>query len=141
MYHKWKSWCMVTEIWSVTNRIFCHFGQLLPFYPKNPKNQNFEKMKKRPGDMIILHKSVFSIWKSLQVLQKARIKSITRAIYTYLIFSYTYTLLFCWKMSCCDSCFSQEIRPQTTAQLYIFWNYSSLKIGFNMINKRHAHWL
>ena len=29
----------------------------LPFYPpKNPKNQNFEKMKKLPGDIFILHK-------------------------------------------------------------------------------------
>ena len=24
--------------------------------PKNPENQNFEKMKKPPGDIIILHK-------------------------------------------------------------------------------------
>ena len=30
--------------------VFC----LLP--PNNPKNQNFEKMKKSPGDIIILHK-------------------------------------------------------------------------------------
>ena len=31
-------------------------GHFLPFYPsKNQKNQNFEKMKKTPGD-IILHK-------------------------------------------------------------------------------------
>ena len=26
-YHKWKSWCMVPEKWSTTDRIFCHFGQ------------------------------------------------------------------------------------------------------------------
>ena len=33
--------------------ILDHF---LPFYPpNNPKNQNFEKLKKRPGDIIILH--------------------------------------------------------------------------------------
>ena len=32
-------------------------GQFLPFYsPNSPKNQNFEKMKKTPGDIIILHK-------------------------------------------------------------------------------------
>ena len=31
-------------------------GYFLPFYPPNsPKNQNFEKMKKTPGDIIILH--------------------------------------------------------------------------------------
>ena len=28
---------------------------------------------------------------------KARMKSVTRAIYTYRSFSYTYTLLLCWK--------------------------------------------
>ena len=48
---------MVLEIWSATDRIFCHFG---PFYallpPNNPKNQNFEKMKETPADIIILHK-------------------------------------------------------------------------------------
>ena len=37
---------MVPEIWSATDRIFCHFGPLLPFNPPNkPENQNFEKMK------------------------------------------------------------------------------------------------
>ena len=46
-------WCMVPEIWSVTDIIFCHFGSVLPFcLPSNPKNQNFEKMKKAPGDII-----------------------------------------------------------------------------------------
>ena len=106
-------WCMVPEIWSMTDIIFCHSGpffallplygprkskfskkwkkhlkilsfykhkwqsydvwflrygvqqteffvildHFLPFYPpNNPKNQNFEKMKKTPGDIIILHK-------------------------------------------------------------------------------------
>ena len=68
-------WCMVSEIWSMTDRIFCHFGPystlLLPPPPprtNKPKNQNFEKMKKMLGDIytnvsfyisvskIILHK-------------------------------------------------------------------------------------
>ena len=35
---------------------FVILDHFLPFYPpNNPKNQNFEKMKKRPGDIIILH--------------------------------------------------------------------------------------
>ena len=36
---------------------FCHLGLFfLPFYlPNNLKNQNFEKLKKIPGDIIILH--------------------------------------------------------------------------------------
>ena len=48
---------MVLEIWSATDRIFGHFGPFLSFYlPNNPKNQNFEKMKKKSGDVIILHR-------------------------------------------------------------------------------------
>ena len=49
--------CMVPEIWSAIDRIFCHFGLL--FFAILPSmdsvNQNFEKMKKTPGDIIILH--------------------------------------------------------------------------------------
>ena len=38
-------------------QLFVILGHFLPFYPtNNPKNQNFEKMKKIPGDIIILHK-------------------------------------------------------------------------------------
>ena len=46
-------WCMVLEIY------FCHFGPfsaLLP--PNNPKNQNFEKLKYKPGDTIILQRCI-----------------------------------------------------------------------------------
>ena len=36
---------------------FVILGHFLPFYPtNNPKNQNFEKIKQTPGDIIILHK-------------------------------------------------------------------------------------
>ena len=50
-------WRMVPEIWRMTDRIFCHFGPFLPFYlSNNTKNLNFEKLKKTPGDIIILHK-------------------------------------------------------------------------------------
>ena len=39
---------MVSEIWSAMDHC-------LPFYsPNNPKNENFEKLKKVPGDIIIL---------------------------------------------------------------------------------------
>ena len=47
---------MVPEIQSMANRIFHHFG---PFFarlsPNNPKNQNFEKMKTPPGDIITVN--------------------------------------------------------------------------------------
>ena len=81
------------------------------------------------------HAAVLSIRKSLRVLQKARIKIVARAIYTYLFFSYTYSLLFCGKIESCDHCFSQQIRRQSI-QLYILQDHSSLRIGLNMNNKR-----
>ena len=48
---------MVPEIWIATI-FFVILDHFLPFYsPINPKNKNFEKMKKKiPGDIIILHK-------------------------------------------------------------------------------------
>ena len=41
---------MILEIWSATDRISAHFG------PNNPENQNFEKMKKKSGAIIVSHK-------------------------------------------------------------------------------------
>ena len=38
---------------------FVILDYFLPFYPtNNTKNQNFEKMRKQPGDIIILHKYI-----------------------------------------------------------------------------------
>ena len=49
-------WCMVPEIWSMADRIFCHLDCFFPFYPpKNSKNQHFEKIKRTSGDTIMLH--------------------------------------------------------------------------------------
>ena len=48
--------CMVPATWSALDRIFCHFGPFFALlHPNNPKNQNFEKMKKMAEDIIILH--------------------------------------------------------------------------------------
>ena len=42
---------------------FCHFGQFFGLLPlKNQKNQNFEKMKKPSGDIIILCKCTRKSW-------------------------------------------------------------------------------
>ena len=50
MYGCWDMEVQQTEFFLILK----HF---LPFYPlKNPENQNFEKMKKMPGDIIISHK-------------------------------------------------------------------------------------
>ena len=47
---------MVPQIQSEMDRTVCHFG---PFFVLSPPNdleiQNFEKLKKLPGDVIILH--------------------------------------------------------------------------------------
>ena len=50
-------WCMVPEIWNRwRTESFVILDYFLPFYPpNNPKNQNFEKMKKEPRDITILH--------------------------------------------------------------------------------------
>ena len=40
--------CIVPEIWSMADRIFCHFGPFFALLPtSNPKNQNCDKMKKK----------------------------------------------------------------------------------------------
>ena len=47
------------EIWHVMHVIaIFHFGLLFALLPpsNSRKNQNFKKMKKTPGDVIILHK-------------------------------------------------------------------------------------
>ena len=59
VYHEWQSY----DLWSwdmnevQQTNFFVILGHFLPFYPtNNPKNLNFEKMKKTPGGIIILHK-------------------------------------------------------------------------------------
>ena len=39
---------MVFQIWSATDKTFCHFGPFFAFLlpPNNPENQNSEKVKK-----------------------------------------------------------------------------------------------
>ena len=45
-------WCMVPETWSATDKCFIVWANFCPFYPSNsPKNQNFEKLKKKLGDL------------------------------------------------------------------------------------------
>ena len=60
VYHKWHSYDVrflrYRAWWTKFFVILDHF---LLFYPSsNPKNQKFEKMKKIPGDIIILHKCI-----------------------------------------------------------------------------------
>ena len=58
MYHKWQPydvWFLRYEAWQII--FFVILDCFLPCYPpNNPKSQNFEKLKKTPGDIIILQK-------------------------------------------------------------------------------------
>ena len=49
--------CMVTEIGSTTDRIFCNFGPFFELLPplKTQKIKISKKQKKKPGYIIILH--------------------------------------------------------------------------------------
>ena len=51
-------WCMIPEMWSATDRIFCHFGPVFCLFTPltAQKIKIFIKMKKPPGNIIILHK-------------------------------------------------------------------------------------
>ena len=62
VYHKWQSY----DVWFLRYQarrtkyfvILDHF--LLFYHLNNPKNQNFEKMRKTPGDIIILQRCTIS---------------------------------------------------------------------------------
>ena len=58
MYHKWQLydvWFLRYEPW--WTEFFVILDHFLPFYPHNNlKNQNFEKLEKLSGDIIILQK-------------------------------------------------------------------------------------
>ena len=47
MYHSWDI--------KHDRQFFCHSGSFFALCPMNPENQNFGKMRKPPGDIIILH--------------------------------------------------------------------------------------
>ena len=54
-------WCIVPDTWTMTDKIFCHFGLFFALVPPNkPKNQNFQKMKKTHGDIVILHMCIIN---------------------------------------------------------------------------------
>ena len=49
---------IVPETWHMTDVIIFHFELFFILLPplQPPKNENFKKMKKLPGDIIVLHK-------------------------------------------------------------------------------------
>ena len=56
VHHKWQSYDVWFPRYKMQRTELFVIDRFLPFYPpNNPENQNFEKMKTRPGDFIILH--------------------------------------------------------------------------------------
>ena len=57
MYHKWQSYDVwFLTYWAQDTEFFVIFHHFWHFYPPNNlKNQNFEKLKNAPGDVIILN--------------------------------------------------------------------------------------
>ena len=58
VYNKWQSYDLwFLRYWTWWTEFFVILDHFLHFYPpKNLKNQNFEKMKKLSGDIIVLHR-------------------------------------------------------------------------------------
>ena len=56
--HKWKSYDVCFLRYDAWQTYLSFWAIFCPFTPlTTPKNQNFEKIKKKPGDIIILNKS------------------------------------------------------------------------------------
>ena len=54
-------WCMVPEIWSARDRIFCHSGMLFVLLtPYGPRKSKLWKNEKMPGNISIFHKSTIT---------------------------------------------------------------------------------
>ena len=82
-------WCLVAEIWSATDRIFCHFRSFFAFLP-HQQHEKSKFWKKAPGDIIILHKCTKNHDHMLYTVLK--IWCVTYAISFWAIFC-TFTLL------------------------------------------------
>ena len=58
MYQKSQSYDVRLLRCRVRHNKVCHFGPLFA-HPNDPENQNFEEMKKKPGDIILLYIHVY----------------------------------------------------------------------------------
>ena len=80
-------WCMVPVIWSVTDRIFLSFCTVVFLFnplTTNPKNQNFEKMKKTLGDIMFLHMcTIYDVWFLRYRAQQTEFLSLWTIFYTF----------------------------------------------------------
>ena len=72
VHHKWKSYdVLFLRYGAWQTELFPISDYFLPFYPpNNPENQNFEKMKKKPGDIINLHKCTKNHYHMLEDMER-----------------------------------------------------------------------
>ena len=90
-------WCMVPEIWSATDRIFCHYGPffaLLP--PYGPRKLKFWKIKKTLQDIIILQ--MFTINDSHMIYGFSDIEWNRQNLFVILDRFFPFTPLTTWKI-------------------------------------------
>ena len=65
VYQKWQSWCMVSEIWSVMDIIFCHCG---PFFALFTPTQKTKISKHKKSTWTYHHfTQVYWKWQSYDV--------------------------------------------------------------------------
>ena len=92
MQHKWQSydvWFLRYEGWQT--EFFVILDCFLPFYlPKNPKNQNLEKLRKTTGDIIILHMCTIN---DNQMIMVPAILSLTQIFLLFWTIFYPFTSL------------------------------------------------
>ena len=55
-------WCMVPEIKTTTDRILSFWNVFCTFSSNNPKNQNFEKMKKKSLETLSFYTCVLTMY-------------------------------------------------------------------------------
>ena len=85
-HHNWQLWCWDMEC----NRISCHFRPFLPFYPLiDHRNQNFQKMNKKPEDIIILQ--MFTINNNHMMHGSSDMESSKQNFLSFLVISCSFT--------------------------------------------------
>ena len=83
--------------------------------------------------------AIFSTWNSLQGYKKLTSRSCSRLFtLTYFFHSHTFTSTAAKQKVMWLYCLPQQIRLQATVQLYILWDYSSVRIGFSINKKCHT---
>ena len=82
---KWSYDAWFLRYWVQQTEFFVILDCFLPFYPpNNPKNQNFEKMKKTLGNIIILHRCMYHKWQMVIWCMVPEISSTTTEFFVIL---------------------------------------------------------